>query len=309
MIHLHVPVDEQRRGVVVGLADPLPRQLPAPGADRALAVIARHGAQAAAVAQQAGQQQGRQGRQDAAAGDRLDRFETRRRGAQPADAGRHAPRDVAGRHAERGGRVELVARAPGERLRGQLGGWHRRPRRVGGRRRVGGEPAGDARQAAGEAVAEHGLMAHAESVRDLAQAAAGEQHVGGPLALRLVLEDSAVARGGRAREGVVEAVAAGAECAAHGAQAEAVGAGQLGGGGGAEVEEHGDGSVAVGDIGAGVGIDGVEVMEVDERVAADAHGEAGVDGDGSAGEHVEGELEGAGADRGGDRGGVHSTIR
>ena len=75
------------------------------------------------------------------------------------------------------------------------------------------------------------------------------------------------------------------------AQAEAVGAGQLGGGGGAEVEEHGDRSVAVGDIGEGVGIDGVEVMEVDERVVADAHREAVVDGDGTAGEHVEGELE------------------
>ena len=67
-----------------------------------------------------------------------------------------------------------------------------------------------------------------------------------------------------------------------------------GGRGGAEVEEHGDGTVAVGDIGAGVGIDGVEVMEVDERVAADAHGEAGVDGDGAAGEHVEGGWRGRG---------------
>ena len=47
----------------------------------------------------------------------------------------------------------------------------------------------------------------------------------------------------------------------------------------------------VGDIGEGVGIDGVEVMEVDERVVADAHREAVVDGDGTAGEHVEGELE------------------
>ena len=94
-------------------------------------------------------------------------------------------------------------------------------------------------------------MAHAESVRDLAQAAAGEQHVGGLLALRLVLEDGAGARGGRGREAVVEAVAAGVEGAAHGAQAEAVGAGQLGGGGGAEVEEHGDRSVAVGDSGKG----------------------------------------------------------
>ena len=152
-------------------------------------------------------------------------------------------------------------------------------------------PPGHARQAAGEAVAEHGLMAHAESVRDLAQAAAGEQHVGGPLALRRVLEDGAGARGGRGREAVVEAVAAGFEGTAHGAQAEAVGAGQLGGDGGAEVEEHGDRSVAVGDIGEGVGIDGVEVMEVDERVVADAHREAVVDGDGTAGEHVEGELE------------------
>ena len=46
-----------------------------------------------------------------------------------------------------------------------------------------------------------------------------------------------------------------------------------------------------GTSGEGVGIDGVEVMEVDERVVADAHREAVVDGDGTAGEHVEGELE------------------
>ena len=176
VVHLHVPVDKQRRDIVGGRADPLPRQLLAPGLDRvlaagqlaelapqgvgraaavesqqappfagqlvaqalgiaharqqqeslqqqdrALAVVARYGAQPVAVAQQAGLQQGRQGRQDAASGDGLDRFETRRRGAQAADAGRHAPRDVAGRHAERGGRVELVARAPGDRRRGGSG--------------------------------------------------------------------------------------------------------------------------------------------------------------------------------------------
>ena len=146
VVHLHVPVDEQRRDGVGGRADPLPRQLLAPGADRvlaagqlaelapqgvgratavesqqappfagllveqalgvadarqqqeslqqqdrALAVVARHGAQPAALAQPAGLQQGGHGRQDAASGDGLDRLETRRRGAQPAGTFRRDP--------------------------------------------------------------------------------------------------------------------------------------------------------------------------------------------------------------------------
>lgn len=43
-----------------------------------------------------------------------------------------------------------------------------------------------------------------------------------------------------------------------------------------------------------MGKDNVEVMEIEQRVATDARGEAGIDGDGVGGERVEGDLCGAG---------------
>ena len=170
---------------------------------------------------------------------------------------------------------------------------------------------GNWRQPAGATVAVDGLMAHAEGRGDLAQALTGSEQVGRQLALGGVLEDGAFAGGGPGRD-VVQALAPVCDRTGDGAQAEAVGAGEFGGGGGAEIDEHGDGLVAVEDRGEWVGKDNVEVMEIEQRVAADAHGEAGIDGDGAGGEQVEGDLCGAGSGAGGrdhgiDRDSVHMT--
>ena len=126
------------------------------------------------------------------------------------------------------------------------------------------------------------LVVDAEGPRRPAQAEAGAEQFGGLLAEGGVLEGGVADRaGGRGR--AVLAVASRREGAGDGAPAETVGAGQMGDRGEAEVGEHGEGDIAGQRVVGGVGVDGIEVQEIDEGSVPGEHGEGVVNGDGIGG--------------------------